>query len=419
MDPDVRHLADLRVRLHGGDGEADALCSRAQLYAASPLMRKVLASDCSLKRGPDGLLLLTLSNPRFATAAVLDVLALIHHARPPADAERRIAMLGPIDWLGIRSPAVDALADAAAQDVVAGLGGLDPPARLASLRALPETTLRALPRAAVAAFFVDAGALVFDVAHELRGNAHAAGLAARALALAGPLVAMEALAATDAPADEAARLALLALPPVLAARALAWRGALDEAMYDLVVARQMHRVPAADLVAIACFSNWPRARHAAELAHALEPQTAAAETPGDNGLRCVSFRLRRDPARACVSLRHHNVATVESFHGSLMVRNSLRHRPKENYHAFVLRGHGGATFVASAVLSGQEAHFNLDGPAWTRQENAMHVHDVYVLLVASGYTHGRPADLPEPAEWADAAARHAMVAPANVPRVPA
>ena len=202
----------------------------------------------------------------------------------------------------------------------------------------------------------------------------------------------------------------------LVARALAHRGALDDRTYDHVVGRNLARVPPHDLAVIACFSDLPAARHPDLLAQALRHQTVAVETPGDNGLRCVSARLHRDAARVTVALRHRNVVTIECVANSLLcIKNSLRGRPKENYVAFVLRGGAGASFYTTALLDSEEVNLNLDGPSWVRMDNGMRADEVYVLLVAQGYVHTRP---PAPARKPHAAsdnAAHAMWIPEHVP----
>ena len=88
MDPDLAHLADVRVRVTGVDGVCEVPCSRLLLHLASPVFADLLREFPS-----DGVL--PVANPRFAAGAIRDALALMHpRARAPEDP--RVVALGAL-----------------------------------------------------------------------------------------------------------------------------------------------------------------------------------------------------------------------------------------------------------------------------------------------------------------------------------
>ena len=101
---------------------------------------------------------------------------------------------------------------------------------------------------------------------------------------------MEWLERTDVDALHAARLALVRLPPIVAARVFAARGQLTDDVYKSVITQSMDRMTGPDYAALACFTPLAAKYHMDHLRMALAPQTTIAESPGEPA--CYSFKFK-------------------------------------------------------------------------------------------------------------------------------
>jgi hypothetical protein len=99
--PSKSHLADVIVEYLDPQGRLVSLpSSRYLLHRASEMMAGLLDSDVVHCRDGDGLVRVRLPTQRFSAEAVEDALGVMHLRAMPEDADRALASLGPLDWLG-------------------------------------------------------------------------------------------------------------------------------------------------------------------------------------------------------------------------------------------------------------------------------------------------------------------------------
>lgn len=262
LPEDMRHLYDTVMVHRAPDGAVTEFrCAALKLHSASAMMREAMRdTDTTVRNGRR--MYQVPPEARVSAQAFGDALAFIHRdgAAMPDDLERRVAMLGVLEWLDALQCERWAVADV----VKRALQGMDVTQadHLDLLDGLSGHVKGALPRAIFLQQATGCG-----VEEKMRLGWMLYDIVGRVCVAPSRPDVLDWLATVEDPdaVDRALEFTCALMPPVLVAITLARRGMLTPERYAVVVETTDTRWPAPDYLALAKFTPLVEARQPEKL----------------------------------------------------------------------------------------------------------------------------------------------------------